>query len=89
MTVNSVLSLEEVFKGKPLSFNPADLTDGIITAVRRINMKDIGSDENYLSVHLAILVALHLHFPERNRSVPGVLVIDQNGDVNKPLLGFS
>jgi hypothetical protein len=37
----------------------------------------IGSDENYLSIHLAFLFALHKFFEIKKSPVPGVLILDQ------------
>lgn len=42
-----------------------------------IDLPQVGSDENYLSIHLAFLVALHQIFKERARPVPSVILIDQ------------
>lgn len=71
------LPFEELYKGTPVSFNARDLTLGIIAPTRRLEMRDIGADENYLSLHVATMLAFHRHFAERGRPVPGVLLFDQ------------
>lgn len=38
---------------------------------------DIGSDENYLSLHIALLFGLQRFFEEARRPVPGVVILDQ------------
>ncbi|WP_390915183.1 DUF3732 domain-containing protein [Pseudosulfitobacter sp. SM2401] len=58
------------------------LADGkvkIIEAVRQrsLNMVEVGSDQNYLAIHLALLFGLHKHFEQVSSPVPGLLVIDQ------------
>jgi len=51
----------------------------IVEAVRQrsLNMVEVGSDQNYLAIHLAILFGLHKHFERVLSPVPGLLVIDQ------------
>lgn len=51
----------------------------VIEAVRQrsLNMVEVGSDQNYLAIHLAILFGLHKHFEQVLSPVPGLLVIDQ------------
>ncbi|MEF2278387.1 DUF3732 domain-containing protein [Deinococcus sp. YIM 134068] len=71
------LPFEELYKGASVSFNARDLTLGIIAPTRRLEMRDIGADENYLSLHVATMLAFHRHFAERGRPVPGVLLFDQ------------
>lgn len=57
--------------------NVRDLTTGIITEQRRVQMRDIGSDENYLSIHVSVLLSLHRFFKMHHRPVPGFIVFDQ------------
>ena len=38
---------------------------------------DVGSDENYLSLHLSLVFGLQRFFGEVNRPVPGLIIIDQ------------
>lgn len=42
-----------------------------------LRMPDIGSDQNYLAVHIALSFALQRYFKEANSPVPGLLVLDQ------------
>ncbi len=44
---------------------------------RQLNLVDVGSDQNYLAIHLALLFGLHKHFEQTSAPVPGLLVIDQ------------
>ena len=57
--------------------NIRDLTTGIITEQRRVMMRDIGSDENYLSIHVSVLLSLHRFFKIHGRPVPGFIIFDQ------------
>ena len=42
-----------------------------------LSLAEIGSDQNYLSIHLALSFALQKHFETASAPVPGLLVIDQ------------
>ncbi|VXA84860.1 conserved hypothetical protein [Acinetobacter sp. 8I-beige] len=42
-----------------------------------LKMSDLGSDQNYLAIHIALAFALHKYFETRKTSVPGVLFLDQ------------
>ena len=42
-----------------------------------LSLGEIGSDQNYLSIHLALSFALQKHFEAIKAPVPGILVIDQ------------
>ena len=42
-----------------------------------LRMPDVGSDQNYLAVHIALSFALQRYFEVTNSPVPGVLVLDQ------------
>ena len=42
-----------------------------------IEFESIGSDQNYLALHLALFFSLHKLFLKRNRPVPSVLFVDQ------------
>lgn len=44
---------------------------------RQLNLVDVGSDQNYLAIHLALLFGLQKHFEQSSSPVPGLLVIDQ------------
>ena len=43
----------------------------------RIRFKEIGSDENYLSIHLALAFALQKFLSKMKRPIPSVLILDQ------------
>lgn len=51
----------------------------LIEHVRRaaLTLAEIGSDQNYLAIHLALAFALQKHFESIEAPVPGLLVIDQ------------
>lgn len=57
----------------------ADARIRIIEAVRQrsLNMVEVGSDQNYLAIHLAVLFGLHKHFEQVGSPIPGLLIIDQ------------
>lgn len=42
-----------------------------------LRMADVGSDQNYLAIHIALSFALQRYFESVNAPVPGVLVLDQ------------
>lgn len=42
-----------------------------------LRMTDVGSDQNYLAVHVALAFALQHHFERVKAPVPGVLIFDQ------------
>jgi hypothetical protein len=42
-----------------------------------LSMPDIGSDQNYLAVHIALAFGLQRFFEKEHRPVPGLLVLDQ------------
>lgn len=42
-----------------------------------LRMPDVGSDQNYLAIHIALSFALQRYFEWVNAPVPGVLVLDQ------------
>lgn len=42
-----------------------------------LTLKEVGSDQNYLSIHLALAFALQKHFQDIDAPVPGLLVLDQ------------
>ncbi|GEM86029.1 DUF3732 domain-containing protein [Meiothermus granaticius] len=71
------LPFDERYRGGSVDFNPKDLSVGVITSKRRESMRNIGSDENYLSLHLSVMLALHRLFTDLESPVPGLLVLDQ------------
>lgn len=44
---------------------------------REHRFEDIGSDENYLSLHIALIFGLQRFLEEAKRPVPGVVILDQ------------
>lgn len=42
-----------------------------------LSMADLGSDQNWLAVHVALAFGLQRHFEKECRPVPGLIVIDQ------------
>jgi hypothetical protein len=50
------------------------IEDGNSTVLR---MPDVGSDQNYLAIHIALAFALQKYFEFSNSPVPGLLVLDQ------------
>jgi len=67
------------YKGNALNFTSKKPTITLTDITTGIEEKygGIGSDENYLSIHLALLFALHKFFELKKSPVPGVLVLDQ------------
>lgn len=47
-------------------------SDGLV-----LTMADIGSDQNYLAVHIALSFGLQRFFEKERRPVPGLIVLDQ------------
>ena len=47
-------------------------------------MQRMGGGENHLGCHLTALLALHQHFIEARRPVPGFLILDQPSQVYFP-----
>jgi Protein of unknown function (DUF3732) len=71
------LPFTALYPQRTVYMSTRDLSAGILTAQRRIPMRDIGSDENYLSLHVAVALALHRYFKNHERPVPGFIVFDQ------------
>lgn len=42
-----------------------------------LSMADLGSDQNWLAVHVALSFGLQRHFEKERRPIPGVVVLDQ------------
>ncbi|MGF6574880.1 hypothetical protein ABH945_007008 [Paraburkholderia sp. GAS333] len=42
-----------------------------------LSMADLGSDQNWLAVHVALAFGMQRHFENEHRPVPGVIVLDQ------------
>lgn len=69
----------------PISLEINDLTIKVRGADRDDYLSEIGSGSNWLSYHLAMLLALHQFFlSQPNSPVPGFLVLDQPSQVYFP-----
>lgn len=80
LAANSILDklpFAALYPQRAVYLNTRDLTAGIVTSQRRIPMRDIGSDENYLSLHVAVALGLQRYFKNHSRPVPGFVVFDQ------------
>ncbi len=71
------LPFDDRYAGGRVDFNPRDLSVGVITPKRRESLHTIGSDENVLSLHLSVMLALHQLFADLETPIPGLLVLDQ------------
>lgn len=72
------------FAGAPYRLDLDALTVVADAPSRPIPMDRMGSAENWLGCHLAAFLALHVHFIENKRPVPGFLAIDQPSQVYFP-----
>lgn len=65
--------------GSELEFISREPTINVIEAGSEmiLRLSDIGSDQNYLAIHISLLFALHRYFDSVNSPVPGLLVLDQ------------
>jgi hypothetical protein len=70
----------------PYRLDLANLTV-VADSNRAIPMARMGSASNWLGCHLIALLALHKHFIENGRPVPGFLIIDQPSQVYFPITG--
>lgn len=69
----------------PISLEISDLTVKVRSADREDYLSEIGSGSNWLSYHLAMLLALHqFYLSQKHSPVPGFLVIDQPSQVYFP-----
>ncbi|ASR46495.1 hypothetical protein B4V02_07285 [Paenibacillus kribbensis] len=71
------LPFESRYQNHPIYLNLRDLKVGVSLPSRIEYMRDVGSDENYLSLHVSIMLAMHRHFAELNRPAPGIILFDQ------------
>lgn len=60
----------------------------VADADRPVQMARMGSGSNWLGCHLIALLALHRHFVEQKRPVPGFLIIDQPSQVYFPSTSY-
>jgi hypothetical protein len=73
----NVLPFASPYPERSVYLNTRTLSTGVLTEQRRIPMRDIGSDENYLSLHISVALGLHRYFKLHRRPVPGFIVFDQ------------
>ncbi|WP_339186495.1 DUF3732 domain-containing protein [Paenibacillus sp. FSL R5-0490] len=71
------IPFEYRYMDSPLYLNLRDIKVGVALPARIEYMRDVGSDENYLSLHVSMMLAFHRHFAQQNRPVPGVVLFDQ------------
>lgn len=75
----SVLPIDEYYKDNTVKFiskKPTiELYNNETAAVEKFS--SIGSDENYLSIHLALIFAFHKFFQIKKSPVPGFIILDQ------------
>ncbi len=77
-------SLELEFSDSPVRLDVNAVTVVVDTVNRPVPLLLLGSAENWLGCHLITHLALHRHFREQNRPVPGFLVLDQPTQVYYP-----
>jgi energy-coupling factor transporter ATP-binding protein EcfA2 len=74
-----MLPVSEEYANTSLVFNskkPAVLVINPNTN-RSYKLPDLGSDQNYLSVHIALTFGLHRFFALKSSPVPGIIILDQ------------
>lgn len=75
----AVLPIDENYKDDSLKFNSKkpslELYNNDSGAVEKFG--SVGSDENYLSIHLALIFAFHKFFELKQSPVPGFIILDQ------------
>lgn len=77
-------NLELEFSKYPFGLDLQNLTVVAFRPDSPFPMKRMGSGENWLGSHLISILALHKHFIEAQRPVPGFLVLDQPTQVYFP-----
>ena len=82
----SAVDLQLEFQRWPYRFDPAHLTVLADRPGRPIPMQRMGGGKNWLGCHLIALLALHRHFVQEQRPVPGFLILDQPSQVYFPSL---
>jgi len=82
----SAADLQLEFSRWPYRLDLAHLTVVADRPGRPIPMQRMGGGKNWLGCHLIALLALHRHFVEEQRPVPGFLVLDQPSQVYFPTL---
>ncbi|PRT29284.1 DUF3732 domain-containing protein [Bacillus wiedmannii] len=73
----SELPFESRYKDNPIYINLKNLNVGVALPTHSESMRDVGSDENYLSLHVACVLAMHRQFAQLKSAVPGVILFDQ------------
>lgn len=68
----------------PVRLDPSALTVVADTLQGRRTLRQIGSGENHLGYHLAVMLALHEYFTDQRRPVPRMLILDQPSQVYFP-----
>lgn len=71
------LPLEKEYIGATININLKNYEVAIRNSMKKTSMKTIGSDMNYLSLHVASLLAIHRHFNQMGKPYPGFLIFDQ------------
>jgi cell division septum initiation protein DivIVA len=82
----SAEDLQLEFGRWPYRLNLLQLTVRADRPGRPIPMQRMGGGKNWLGCHLILLLALHRHFVEEQRPVPGFLILDQPSQVYFPTL---
>jgi hypothetical protein len=82
----SARELQLEFQNWPYRFDPTHLTVLADRPGRPIPMQRMGGGKNWLGCHLIALLALHRHFVQEQRPVPGFLILDQPSQVYFPSL---
>jgi uncharacterized protein DUF3732 len=75
------------YSGDPVRFDAKKLTVVVDTPNGVLPLARIGSAQNWLGYHLAILLALHKHFSQQSRPVLHFLFLDQPSQVYYPPTG--
>lgn len=81
-TWSRFLQLE--FASSPVRLDVNAVTVVVDTATRPVALLNIGSGENWVAYHLITHLALHRHFRQNARPVPGFLFLDQPSQVYFP-----
>ena len=76
--IMKTLPLEERYKGCPIDLDLNKLELGIINKNnKKDKMREIGSDQNHLCLHIAIMLAIHRHINNIEKPYLGFLIFDQ------------
>ena len=76
--------LELEYGENPIRLDVKKLTVVVDTDQGVVPLSRIGSAQNWLGYHLAVLLALHKHFRQQSRPVPHFLFLDQPSQVYYP-----